>query len=206
LPSTERLPAADLSADRTSHWFAWLGLLGLAVYALIIGFNSTIAVGGSDSSGYLNGARLLASGRLELPVRIPAGLAGQEGISPPRFEPLGFVAFEDSSRLVPTYPTGFPLHVARASKLFGWSWGPRFVEIAGAIAAVWLCFAVGRELGLSRSLAGVAALILAACPVMLFSAIQPLSDMLACTWCLAAIWAALRARRAWGWAVACGAA
>ena len=184
----------------------WVGLLALALYALWIGTHSTIAAGGSDSSGYLNSAKLLASGRLETPVRIPAEFGTAERISAPRFQPLGFAAFEHTTRLVPTYPTGFPLQVAFAAKLLGWSWGIRFVEIAGALAAVGLCYAVGRELGLSRALASAAAVILAVCPVMLFAAIQPLSDGLAATWCLAAVWAALRARRNFAWVIACGAA
>jgi hypothetical protein len=184
----------------------WLGLLGLAAYAWLIGVNATIAAGGSDSSGYLNSARLLAAGQFEVPVRMPDALRSLPEISPPRFQPLGFVAFEDSARLVPTYPTGFPLHVALAGRLLGWSWGPRVVQIAGALAAVWLCYLVGRELGLSRALSTSAAIVLAACPVMLFAAIQPLSDLLATTWCLGAVWTGWRARRQSRWAAVCGAA
>src|SRR5688500_7368622 len=197
---------ASPSKARRAQWYVWLGLIALVAYGVLIWTRSTIAAGGSDSSGYLNSARLLASGRLEVPVRIPAELAGREGISAPRFQPLGFVAFENDTRLVPTYPTGFPLHIALAAKIFGWSWGIRLVEVLGALAGLCLCYAVARELGLAPALAATATIVLAACPVMLFAAIQPLSDMLAMTWSLAAVWAALRTRRNPRWALACGTA
>jgi hypothetical protein len=202
LPSTARVPFIH----RAPRWFVWLGVPGLVAYAMLIGLNSTSAAGGSDSSGFLNSARLLAAGRFDAPVRMPDALRSQEGVAPSLFEPLGFATLEDRRRVVPTYPTGLPLHLALAGTIAGWAWGPRLIEMGGALAAVWLCYAVGRELGLSRSLATSAAVVLAACPVMLFAAIQPLSDMLATSWCLAAVWTALRARRHPRWAAACGAA
>jgi hypothetical protein len=197
-------PRSPQPGTHAPHWFVWLGFLALAVYAVLLGVNSTVAGGGSDSSGYLNSARLLASGRLETPVRLPPGFGAAENLSGQHFQPLGFVA--SGSRLLPNYPSGLPLHLALAGITLGWSWGPLFVELAAALVAVWLCYAVGRELGLNWALAAAAAVVLAACPVMLFASIQPLSDTLATTWCLAAVWAALRARQRLGWAAACGAA
>jgi hypothetical protein len=191
---------------RAPRWFITLGFIALAAYAVLIGVNSTVAAGGSDSSGYLNSARLLASGRLENTVRLPPGFGPVEDLFRPFFQPLGHVAFAENSRLLPTYPNGLPLHLALAGKIFGWSWGTLFVELAGALAAIWLCYAIGRELGLDWALAGAAAVVFAACPVTILLAVQPLSDLLATTWCLAAVWAALRARRHLGWGVACGAA
>lgn len=188
------------------RWFVWLGLIAFGVYAVLIGAHSTVAAGGSDSSGYLNSGKLLASGLLDIPVRLPSGFTGDAVVSLSHFQPLGFVGSHEGARLVPTYPTGLPLHFAAAGKVLGWTWGPRCVELAGALAALWLCYAVGRELGLARPLAAAAAIVLAACPLVLFAAMQPLSDLLATTWCLAAVWAALRARRHPGWAAACGAA
>jgi 4-amino-4-deoxy-L-arabinose transferase-like glycosyltransferase len=48
--------------------------------------------------------------------------------------------------------------------------------------------------------------ILAAFPAFVFIALQPMSDVLATCWALAAIWAALRTRRHAGWALLAGAA
>ncbi|MES2697085.1 MAG: hypothetical protein V4773_26710 [Verrucomicrobiota bacterium] len=193
-------------STRAPRWFVWLGLIALIGYGFFISRHATVAAGGSDSSGYLNSAKLLASGKLEIPVRLPAGFGPPDAIGYSQFQPLGFTAFSNDTRLIPTYPTGLPLHVALASKLLGWSLGPLFLQILGSMAALWLCYVVAREFGLELSLAAASVIILAACPVMIFSSTQPLSDLLATTWCLAAVWCALRARRHAGWAIACGAA
>ena len=189
---------------RAPRWFAWLGVITLAGYGVFLGVNSTVAAGGSDSSGYLNSARLLATGRLDTSVRIPPGFGDPANLFRPGFQPLGFIANTESSRMVPSYPTGFPLHLALAGKILGWTAGPLFVGLATALAAIVLCYLVGRELGLGWPLAAAAAVILAACPVLLLTSIQPLSDTLATAWCLAAALGALRARRHAGWAAVCG--
>ena len=41
----------------------WLGLLALAAYAVFLARNTAVVAGGSDSSGYLNSARLFAEGK-----------------------------------------------------------------------------------------------------------------------------------------------
>jgi 4-amino-4-deoxy-L-arabinose transferase-like glycosyltransferase len=59
-------------------------------------------------------------------------------------------------------------------------------------------------LGLIPWLAAAAPAILAACPVFVFQAIQPMSDVVATAWCLATILCALRSRGDWRWAAAAG--
>ena len=191
-----------------TDWFVALGVLALAGYGFLLAAKSTSAAAGSDSSGYLNIARMLGSGRLETPLRLPPGVTVTDIIERFHFQPLGFHAYEETPepRMVPTYSVGVPLQQMLATKLFGWNWGVRFVAIVNALFAVWLCFAMGRELGLGRSLAGAAAVAFAACPLTLFAAIQPLSDGPSATWCLASVWTALRARQSREWAVAAGAA
>ena len=49
-----------------------LGLFLLAAYGVFLGLHASVVAGGSDTSGYLNSARLLASGRLQDEERIPA--------------------------------------------------------------------------------------------------------------------------------------
>ncbi len=194
------------SLSRAPRWFVWLGLIALLGYGIFLQVHSTVAAGGSDSSGYLNSAQLLASGRRETTVRLPEGFVPGPRTPPPNFQPLGFTAFAENDRLVPTYPTGLPLHLALAQKILGEDWGVRAVELGAALAAVWLCYALGRELGLSRPVAAAGAVVFAACPVTLFTSTQPLSDTLATAWCTAAVWAALRTRQRPTWALACGAA
>jgi hypothetical protein len=121
------------------------------------------------------------------------------------FTPNGFFPYPGNPRLPPTYPPGLPLQFAAAGKVLGWSWGPFVVEVAGALAAVWLCYLVAREFDVSPSLAAAGAAALGACPVFIFSSIQPISDTLATTWTLASIYTAIRARRHVAWAAACGA-
>ena len=186
------------------RWFVLAGLLALFVYGFFIGINSTVAAGGSDSSGYLNSARLFAAGRLTTEVRIPAEFGPVTELNRLHFTPFGFYPTLEGTQVPPTYPPGVPLQFAAASKLLGWGFGPMAVEIGCALAAVWLCYLAARELQLSPYLAATGAAVLACCPIFIFTSLQPLSDTPATTWGLAAIVCALRARRHLGWIVACG--
>jgi hypothetical protein len=183
-----------------------LFIVALAGYALFLAAHSTSVAGGSDSSGYLNSARLLASGRLHGELRVPAEFGPQSELDRMQFTPFGFFPYLEPPALPPTYPVGLPLHFAAASKLLGWHLGPLSVEIGGALAAIILLYLIARELELRPVLAAAGAAMLGACPIFIFTSIQPLSDTLATTWTLAAVLPALRARRHRGWAAVCGAA
>jgi hypothetical protein len=188
------------------RWLVCFGLLALAAYAVMIGFYFTTAAGGSDSSGYFNSARLFTEGKFDTELRIPAEFTGPLIEDRLQFLPLGFWPFPGNPHITPTYPTGLPLHFALAAKLLGWLPGSIAVGLFAAIGAVWLCYATARELGLEARLAAAGAAVLGLSPMFLFTAVQPLSDTLATTWALAAMWTALRAHRSTGWAIACGAA
>ena len=187
---------------------SWLGLILLAAYAVFLGLHTSVVAGGSDTSGYLNSARLLAAGKLQEEQRIPAEFGAPASLPRHHFMPLGFVALEGNPLLPPTYPVGLPLHLAVAAKLAGWKLGPLAVEVTLALAAIALCYLLARQFGIDPELAGAGAVVLAVFPVFLFTSVQPLSDTPATTWCLAAACLALRARgeNGWGWAVACGVA
>jgi Dolichyl-phosphate-mannose-protein mannosyltransferase len=175
---------------------------GLAIYGVYLYRHTCFAVGGSDSSGYANAARALIDGALVSPI--PGlerfGLAGSEATA---FTPLGYVLLPGPT-MTPLYPVGFPLHVVVAAQLAGWELGPYLISPIAALLVLLLVFLVGRELGLPRGWAVAAAVVLAACPVFVFQAIQPMSDVIATAWCLAAILAALRSRQDVRWAVAAG--
>jgi hypothetical protein len=189
------------------RWHLWAGWLLLALYAWLLGRSTVVVAGGSDSSGYLNAARLLASGRLELDVRIPAEFGPRAAAIPMHFLPSGFFpGGRDPAALTPTYPSGLPLQFAGAAHLFGWTAGPFAVALLSALAAVWLTYLAARELDLPPPLAVAGAVVLAAFPVFLFSSIQPLSDTPATAWSMASVYAALRTRRQPRWALAAGAA
>jgi hypothetical protein len=198
------LPAA-------ARWSCPLGVIALLLFGLFLGQRTTTAAGGSDSSGYLNSARRLSAGQIATEVRVPAAFADYRELFWPDFQPLGFRATAEDLRMVPTYSTGLPLLLAIAGKAFGWHWGTILVVIAGALGAIVLCYVVGRELGLGRALAASAAATLGVSPIFLLISVQPLSDTLATTCTLAAVWAAARSgkqpdRAGHGWALACGAA
>jgi Dolichyl-phosphate-mannose-protein mannosyltransferase len=175
---------------------------GLAIYGAYLYRHTCFAVGGSDSSGYANAARALVKGPLVAPI--PGlerfGLPDSEASA---FVPLGYVRVRDSS-IAPLYPVGFPLHLAAAAGIAGWELGPYLVSPIAALLALFLVFLVGCELGLTRWSAAGAGLLLAASPVFVFQAIQPMSDVVATAWCLGAIYAALRSRTDVRWAAAAG--
>jgi hypothetical protein len=185
------------------RWFAWFAAVVLLGYAVFLGLNFSPVAGGSDSSGYLNAAQLLARGELTAPQRDFAGLSVGTAT---QLQPLGFIAEPARARLVPTYPLGLPAHLALASVLFGWTLSPLLVGVGATLAAMLLLYAIARELRVAWPLAATAALLFGVFPVTIFIAIQPLSDVLATTWVLAAVYAALRARTSLGWASATGAA
>jgi hypothetical protein len=197
----------DITLARAPRLLVGLGLAAFAGYAVFLAFYASLNAGGADTSGYLNSARLLATGKIYGELRTPPEFGPQVELALAHFKPLGFdLNVPRDPRLLPTYPVGLPLHLAAAGKIFGWRLAPLVVELAVAIGALWLCYAIGREVGLDPWLAASGAVVLAVFPVFLFTSIQPLSDTAATTWCLAAVWAALRVRRQRAWAAACGAA
>ncbi|MBI4626342.1 MAG: glycosyltransferase family 39 protein [Verrucomicrobia bacterium] len=203
MPPSEAGPS-PVARSRAPRWFVWLGLVALAGYGVLLATNMSAVAGGSDSSGYLNSARLFAAGKIRTELRVPPEFAGLELVRR-HFSPAGFNRFPVHHALAPSYPWGFPLHLALGGRLLGWQVGPFLVQLLAAMAAVWLCYWTARELGLDFALAGAGAAMLAAFPVFIFTSIQTLSDTLATTWSLAALFCALRGRGSHGWAAACGA-
>jgi hypothetical protein len=183
----------------------WAVIIAAAGYGWFIYEKCAPYAGGSDSSGYLNSARLLAHGRLSEQVRTVPGLV------PPAwsyyfYQPLGYAVDPQTGRMVPSYPIGLPIHYMIAAAVVGFEKAVRVVNALNALAAGALLYALGRQLGLARrwSLAGVA--LLWGCPVWIYQSLQPMSDNVATTWSLAAILCALRSHKRPAWAPAAGAA
>jgi len=183
--------------------FPLAALAALALYGAFLLRHTSFAVGGSDSSGYLNLARDLVKGQLVVPLPVLDRL-GLPDAAGPAFAPLGFVYLHRRHAMAHLYPIGFPLHEAAAAALAGWNRGPFLVGPLAALLCLVLVFLVGRELGLSRAGAVGAAALLGSVPAFIFQAVQPMSDVVATLWCLAAVAAALRSRRRAGWALAAG--
>ena len=179
--------------------------LAFAGYGVMLFRNASRAVGGSDSSGYVNAARLLASGRVSTPI-LPADLLLIPASLDHVFLPLAFVPGPRPRTMTPFYSVGFPLHVAGLSAAIGWENGPYLTSPILALGCVLLIFLTGRELGLPVGYAVAGAALLGLCAIFLFQALQPMSDVAATFWSLAAVLAALRVRRSPNWSIAAGAA
>ncbi len=181
-----------------------LGLV-LAAYAVMLFRHTSFAVGGADSSGYMNEARLMTEGRTRLPI-VPLQTLHLGRDWAHVFTPLGFTPVADSRTMVPLYPPGLPAHFAVAAAIGGWSTAPFVVVPLMAIACLLLIYALARQFGLSEGWSLGAAAILAACPIFIFMGIQPMSDVVATAWTLAAILCAIVAERRLALAIAAGAA
>ncbi|MCU1246502.1 MAG: hypothetical protein JWN02_2412 [Acidobacteria bacterium] len=176
----------------------------LGYLAWLVGHTSAVA-GGSDSSGYLNEARMIARGQLRLPMEPMRRLQVDDSFAPV-FAPLGFAPGTVRWTMVPTYPPGLPLHFAVAGMMAGWERAPFLVQPLAALTALWLLYFIGRELGLSRWWSTAPPLLLTVSATFLHYAVQAVSDDLACAWTLAAILCALLARRKDHYAWAAGVA
>ena len=186
-----------------------VGTLGSAVvliaYFVLLLTNTYFFASGPDSSGYMNGAKLLLTG--EAHVRVEAlRTFGLTDDMTHVFVPYGF-AIHRPGVLVPSYPAGLPLHLAAAAGIGGWKTAPFVLAPIVAIGCLLMCYALGREAGLVGLWAVAPSLMLASFPVFIEHALQPASDNLAMLYALVSFYAALRAHRsAASWAVLAGVA
>jgi hypothetical protein len=175
------------------------GVVGYVIY--LANLIAPYAVG-SDSSGYLNNARLLSEGKFYTSPRL---LAGQ---SPTQFGemsnvPLGFTLRKDG-HMAPTYPTGYPLQLAAIAVFSDWNHAAIYLNALTALASGWLLYAFSRKLGLNAGIALGGVALLWCCPLFLFSTFQPMSDLSALCWTLAALYWALIARERWQFGILSG--
>jgi len=156
--------------------------LAAALAVLVVGVRwGTKAAGGSDSSCYLNQARLFThfTTHIEQPLVTRAFWPRAEWT----FAPAGHIPSPvRRDFLVPMCPPGLPLvmtaaHVVRAELLV--------VPLCGALV-VWLTFVLGRRIDAPST--GAAAAVLVACsPILLYQIVQPMTDVPAAAWWLLAV-------------------
>lgn len=156
---------------RISLVVAMVAALGVALIGL---HHGTYAAGGSDSSCYALMADAFASGRLqpasELATRVPWPDA------PKTFTPGGFVTSEaDPSESVPVCAPGFSVLLAPLIIVGGRDAMFILTPVAGAIL-VWLTFVAARTIGGPLS-GAMAAVLVAASPIVLYQIVQPMNDV-----------------------------
>lgn len=165
-----------------------------AVAVGVVGLHwGTYAAGGSDSSCYALMADAFASGKLQPTGDLVAQVPWPE--APKTFTPGGFVTSETNpSASAPVCAPGFSLLLAPLIALGGGDAMFILTPTAGAML-VWLTFTAGRAL--SSPLTGVmAAVLIAASPVMLYQVVQPMNDVTTAALWMATFAALLRRRYA----------
>lgn len=188
-----------------SRLFAVLLAVGAVAYTVFLVRHSASFASGSDASGYFNSARLLSEGQFWATPRVPEGHR-HTAFGLMTFQPLGFIMDQNVAHMAPTYPTGLPLHLLVASWVIGWNHSSTLVQLLAALASGVLVWVLGRRAGLSVYWSATAIALLWLCPLFVFSVLQPMSDVLALAWSLAALYGALRSRDGWGWSLFAGAA
>lgn len=159
----------------------WLGgAASLAVLVASMHFGAFVA-GSADSSGYLSEARLWREGSLVVPTPLSRELSLTNGQQP--FAPLGYRPARDPHAIVPTYPPGFPLMLAAASR-FG---ADRLVVPLSAALVVWLTYLLGHRLA-GRVAGLIGAALAAGSSALWYQAMQPMSDVPATLWFTTSVW------------------
>jgi len=159
---------------------------GIAVLAAIASFVigvhwGTNAAGGSDSSCYLNQARLFSrfTTHIEQPLIDRAFWTRAEWT----FAPAGHIPSPvRRDFIVPMCPPGLPLVMTAARALRGEF---LIVPLCGALT-VWLTFVLGRRIDDART-GAAAAVLVASSPIFLYQVVQPMTDVPATAWWLLAV-------------------
>ena len=180
-------------------------VVALALYTAMLIAHVAALPGGSDTSGYMNHARLLAAGNLHARIRTIPGLP-RLADTPMLYVPLGFKPAWNGDGLVPTYPVGLPLFILAMEPLAGWRHAGDAAILLHSLAGLAAMYALGRALGLGRPWAVLGAAILALSPLYLFMSLQAMSDVPSLLWTTLAVLAALKSREKPAWALGAGAA
>jgi hypothetical protein len=150
-----------------------------ATAAFIVGVRwGTGAAGGSDSSCYMNEARLFS--RFTTHIDQPLAASAPWPRAAWTFTPAGHLPSPlRAGAIVPMCPPGLPLFMAVARWIHA---DLLVVPLLGALA-VWLTFVLGCRI--DAPLTGAASAVLLACsPIFLYQIVQPMTDVPAAAWWL----------------------
>ena len=181
-----------------------LCILAIA-YLVSLNLHMTPFASATDASGYLNFAKQLAHGQVFLPARTLPGIP-RPNSDAKLFEPMGWIVRSDTELMSPYYPPGAPLHFALGFWLAGEPAAVNFVNTLLTISTGLLLYLSCRYLNMEEIWSGTAVVSLYLCPLFIFGAIWPFSELAALTWALAALYAAMRVQDGWLWPLLCGGA
>jgi hypothetical protein len=158
------------------------GAIAIAVFIAALSWN-TRAAGGSDSSCYVLQADAFARGAVTLRDPLAPAFPDRGGAL---FAPTGFLASPvRPGESVPICGPGLAMVMA-VFPLVGLRDGVFWVVPIAAAFAVWLTFLFGRRVG-DPIIGAVSAAVLAASPIFLYQAVQPMSDVPAVALWMAAL-------------------
>ncbi len=176
----------------------------LCLYGIFLALNICAYAAGSDQSGYLNAAKLIASGKLHEKQRAIEGIAESE-ISQTAYLPLGFAA-SSRGEIVPTYPLGLPILIALTSFFVGFSAASHVVICLHSLGSLILIYRLARTLNLEKFWAVLATVLLAINPLFVSYSLHLMSDMPSLFWCGLAVFSALKTKEKSSWVIVAGAA
>jgi hypothetical protein len=198
----------SLSPPASPPWGRAAGglvVLFLGLYAIFLAKNVAAVAGGSDSSGYMNQARLMAYGRVHVQPRTIQELPAAD-VPPYLYVPLGFKPAPDGNGMVPTYPAGLSLFILAMEPLAGWKHAGDAAAILHSLAGLAATYALARMFGLGWRWAFLGAAIVAASPLYILMSLTAMSDVPSLVWTTLAVLAAWKSRERPLWALAAGAA
>ena len=176
-------------------------LAALFVFGAVLEKHMGAWAGSSDSSGYMNDARLLDARDLHPIQRAIVGIP-PEKLPFMGYIPLGFLPMNDGRRI---RLIQWALHSQFCcSKIFGWVAGPNVVMWMHAMACIVAMYFLCREFKLSREMSFLGALFLGSSPLFLFSSLQAMSDTPATLWAILAVLSCLKSERRANWAIFAG--
>jgi hypothetical protein len=175
-----------------ASYIATRGMLALLLAAAAIYATYQVRVcGGLDSYGYVSTSALIAEGRLTQPQPLAAYLPFDSASS--AVAPLGYVAGPGGHTEVPRFSLGLPILMA-GFRIFG-PMGPFYVPLLMAYVTMVLAFLIandalnaGRTVSCAMVFPLLAAVLVAVDPLMVDYGMQPMSDIPAACWLLAAVW------------------
>ncbi|HZZ19058.1 MAG TPA: hypothetical protein VFE25_06810, partial [Opitutaceae bacterium] len=176
---------------RRAAWVA--AVVALLAFAEILFLNVGAVAGGSDSSGYLNHAKLLLAGTVHAQPRVIAGLPLKDAPGY-LYVPLGFSPAPGGNAIVPTYPMGLSLFIVAFKLVMAWNNAAAAVMVLHAAAGVIATYWLARLMGLSRPWSVLCAAAVALSPLYLFMSQKAMSDVPSLAWTTFAVIAALRSR------------